>query len=183
MTQYRKIIWDGGWSLWNQSLRISQFCYIWESLKTVSLKYPKMPPTFYKHLQQDLFCLIHHDSPENISFVRFFCTIQGSFPSSNKVITYGLGMKRPAYRKNTELVWDMVLREEMPSSQKRPKEGWKNVCWNRKVSYRQGTTELYISLGTWKRNSAIYSGRFPSITVGDKTKISPIEVEVEVSKL
>ncbi len=59
---------------------------------------------FTSMFNKDFFCLILHDSSGNIPFDSFFSTIQGSFPSSNKLITYGLGMERPAYRKNTEPV-------------------------------------------------------------------------------
>lgn len=102
----QKIISDGGMVILKP--RLSRSCIfitfgnLWSQSPENILKCP-LP---HQALSTSIFNKdqIYHDLPGNIAFVSFFSTIQGSFPSSNKVITYGLGIERPAYRKNLELV-------------------------------------------------------------------------------
>lgn len=99
-------------------------------------------------LTKDLCFLIHHDLPGNVSFDSFSSTIQGSLPSSNKAITYGLGMERPACRKNIRKkhCLNCGLHGETITIKgtKERSEGC-SLKWDDKL--QAGHNKLYMSLG------------------------------------
>lgn len=62
--------------------------------------------------------------------------------------------------------------KEKPLSEKEPKEGLKDIQWNKKISFRQSTAELYTF--PWEHEnkySAIYSWESPAVQSGRKTSL------------